>query len=375
MPIFEMTKDSLLPVPPTTFATEHIRERYDLQRLLRANIGAIAPETYVLAEEYRDWEGAKRRIDLLCLDKQANLIVIELKRTEDGGHMELQAIRYAAMVSKLTFTQAVEAHSRYLGGADNEEEAKGAILKFLEWGEPNEKSFAQDVKIILVSAEFSKEITTSVLWLNERELDIRCVRLRPYILGDRVLLDIQQVLPLPEAEEYQVQIRKKAAEVRLSAEMPWSGLWYYNVGQCNERSWEDMRKYSFIAAGGDRNASDSLKRLGQGDRFLAYQKQTGYVGFGIVVAPAVPFREFMAQDGPILGLPLQCRLGHDLDDLDKCEYLVAVKWLRTVAMGEAKTFRGVFANQNIVCKLRDSATINFLKQTFPIDEVFEEEEV
>lgn len=78
------------------------------------------------------------------------------------------------------------------------------------------RHFAQDVKIILVSAEFSKEVTTSVLWLNERGLDIRCVRLRPYVLGERLLLDIQQVLPLPEAEEYQVQIRKKAAEERLS---------------------------------------------------------------------------------------------------------------------------------------------------------------
>jgi hypothetical protein len=47
-----------------------------------------------------DWEDSSRSIDLLCIDKQANLVVIELKRTEDGGHMELQAIRYAAMVSK-----------------------------------------------------------------------------------------------------------------------------------------------------------------------------------------------------------------------------------------------------------------------------------
>jgi len=152
----------------------------------------------------------------VCLDKKANLVVIELKRTEDGGHMELQAIRYAAMVSKLRFVQAAQAHSRYLGGEEKEEEARAEILRFLDWDEPDEKAFAQDVKIILVSAEFSKEITTSVLWLNERGLDIRCVRLRPYTLGERVLLDVQQVLPLPEAEEYQVQIRKKAAEERLS---------------------------------------------------------------------------------------------------------------------------------------------------------------
>jgi len=30
-------------------------------------------------------------------------VAIELKRTEDGGHMELQSTRYAAMVSTMTF--------------------------------------------------------------------------------------------------------------------------------------------------------------------------------------------------------------------------------------------------------------------------------
>ena len=48
------------------------------------------------------------------IDRNANLVVIELKRTEDGGHMELQAIRYAAMISTLTFGQVVETYGRYL---------------------------------------------------------------------------------------------------------------------------------------------------------------------------------------------------------------------------------------------------------------------
>ena len=46
--------------------------------------------------------------------------------------------------------------------------------------DPKVSEFAQDVRIVLVSANFSKEITMSVLWLNERDLDIRCVRLIPY---------------------------------------------------------------------------------------------------------------------------------------------------------------------------------------------------
>lgn len=35
----------------------------------------------VIAEEFGEWEDSKRRIDLLGLDREANLVVIELKRT------------------------------------------------------------------------------------------------------------------------------------------------------------------------------------------------------------------------------------------------------------------------------------------------------
>jgi hypothetical protein len=91
----------------------------------------------------------------------------------------------------------------------------------LDWDEPNEETFAQDVRIVLVSAEFSKEVTTSVMWLNERDLDIRCIRLRPYRLDDRVLIDVQQVIPLPEASQYQVQIREKKHEERRARVQQW----------------------------------------------------------------------------------------------------------------------------------------------------------
>ena len=79
-----------------------------MQRLLRNNIGVIAPETLIISEEFGDWDECRLRIDLLAIDKAANLVVIELKRTEDGGHMDLQAIRYASMVSTMTFDQATK---------------------------------------------------------------------------------------------------------------------------------------------------------------------------------------------------------------------------------------------------------------------------
>ena len=142
------------------------------------------------------------------------MVVIELKRTESGGHMELQALRYAAMVSTMTFDKAVEAYGDYLGQMGRKDNPASSLLEFLGWEKPNEEPFAQDIRVILASADFSKELTTTVLWLNQRDLDIRCVRLRPYSDGDRVLLDVQQVIPLPEAEEFQVQVREKAQQER-----------------------------------------------------------------------------------------------------------------------------------------------------------------
>ena len=215
MPIYEFASEEIRPLPPTTFSREKLDERRDLQRLLRANIEVVSPDTLVIAEEFDDWEDSNRRIDLLGIDSDANLVVIELKRTEDGGHMELQAIRYAAMVSTMTFDQAVYSLGRYLAKIESADaDARAVLLSFLGWDEPDEDAFAQDVRIVLASADFSLELTTSVLWLIERGIDIRCVRLQPYDFDSRVLVDAQQIIPLLEMAEYQVRVTEKKRKER-----------------------------------------------------------------------------------------------------------------------------------------------------------------
>ena len=216
MAIYQVTDRGFQPIEKTSFADAGFKEREHLQQLLKQQIDVIAPDTLVISEEFGGWEGSHRRIDLLGIDKEANLVVIELKRSEDGGHMELQAIRYAAMVSAMTFDNAADIFERYLNALGKEDDARERLLEFLDWEEPDEDRFAQEVRIVLAAAEFSKEITTSVLWLNGCGLDIRCIRLRPYRDGDGMLLDIQQVIPLPEAEEYQIRIRDKARLERVS---------------------------------------------------------------------------------------------------------------------------------------------------------------
>lgn len=210
MPLYEMTSDAFRPISQASFTDLKVRERNALQRLLRTQIDVLGDDLYVLTEEFGDWDESRRRIDLLAIDPQANLVVIELKRTNDGGHMELQAIRYASMVSAMTFERAEHIHGEFLARlGDPPDEARTRMLTFLGWDEPDEESFAPDVRIVLVSEDFGKELTTAVLWLRDRDIDIRCVRLRPYEDAGKRLIDVQQIIPLPEANEYQVQLREK----------------------------------------------------------------------------------------------------------------------------------------------------------------------
>ena len=218
MPIFQVTKTELKPIPETSFGAESMMERNDLQRLLRDQIGVLDDGFMVIAEEFGDWLDSSRRIDLLCINSDANLVVIELKRTEDGGHMELQALRYAAMVSTMTFDQLVDAHARFKNKiAPEASTARAAILDFLGWNDADEAQFPLDARIVLAAADFGKELTTAVIWLNEHGVDIVCVRLKPYRMADdTILLDVQQLIPLPEASAFQTQIGVKKQSQRQS---------------------------------------------------------------------------------------------------------------------------------------------------------------
>jgi hypothetical protein len=214
MPIYEFTSNELIPVNRTSYASENIMERSHLQSALKKNIEIVAPDCRVISEEFSEWSDSQRRIDLLAVDKNANLVVIELKRTEKGEYMELQAIRYSAMVSTLTFRRTVDIHQHYLDKNEASGNAEQKLLEFLDWDYTHEEGFNNEVRIILISANFSKELTTSVLWLNQHLVDITCVRLIPYKNNDQLLIDVQQIIPLPEAESFQVKIKQKAEEQR-----------------------------------------------------------------------------------------------------------------------------------------------------------------
>jgi hypothetical protein len=214
MPIYKVENERFIKLSNTTFENENIYEVKDLQKYLSNSIEIIDNDLLVIATEFSDWEDSRRSIDILCIDTDGNLVVLEIKRTQDGGHMDLQSLRYASMISNMKFDKAVSTFENYLKKINYTLDAEKELLKFLGWAEIIEDNFAQDVRIILVSANFSIELTTSILWLNERDLDIRCIKLNIQKDNDQIFFDIQQIIPLPESTDYQVRLKEKAIEER-----------------------------------------------------------------------------------------------------------------------------------------------------------------
>jgi|GEM_PF-993233 len=365
MPIYRITPDHIEAVPETSYAQRGISERGDLQRLLRANIGVVAPDVLIIAEEFGEWDDSKRRIDLLGVDDKGNLVVIELKRGDDGEHMELQAIRYAAMVSRMTFARAVEVYQRHLDKHAPGRDARASLLEFLRWDEPREEEFASDVRIILVSAEFGKELTTAVLWLNERDMDIRCVRVKPYANGEQTIVDVQQIIPQPDIAERLIQIKQKERAVRDSVREGGvdTGYWFMNTGDSGNghRSWEDCVKYGFMLAGGGKSWLDQVRKLKAGDKVFAYLSGHGYVGLGEVVAEAVPFKDFVpeGQTKPLPQLPLKADANQernsDPEEWDEC---ARVRWIRALPRERA-----------VLMNRARNGTVNRIKQPDLVSEL------
>jgi hypothetical protein len=58
------------------------------------------------------------------------------------------------------------------------------------------------------------------------------------------------------------------------------------------------------------------------------------------------------------------RPSENSEDEERSEWVVGVKWIKAVPKAQAKTFTGVFANQNVVCKLRHEQTLKFVQREF-----------
>jgi hypothetical protein len=186
-----------------------LREREHLQEWVLAHPHVLGVGTTVLTSELADWQTAAGqrvldRLDVLGLDPDGRLVVAELKRGAAPHTVHMQAISYAAMVSRLKIDDIAElyAKARSRAGVTLDVESARAELE-------TQLSLTEDKirnpRIVLVAADFPPSVTSSAVWLRERDVDISLVRFRTYRLEDgTVIVSFARLLPVADVEDFTI---------------------------------------------------------------------------------------------------------------------------------------------------------------------------
>jgi len=204
----------------TSFSEVGFREREHLQEWLATMPDALCEAMsegedglLIIQKEFDGFDGTRERLDLLALDRNGQLVVIENKLDDSGRDVVWQALKYAAYCSSLKKTEIVGIFQQYLdrhGTGD----AASTICEFM-----GEDSLDQvvlndgtDQRVVFIAANFRREVTATVLWLRDHQIDARCIKVVPYKFGEEMFIDIQQVIPTPEAADYMIRMAEKDSE-------------------------------------------------------------------------------------------------------------------------------------------------------------------
>lgn len=209
----DVKKNDIIKLEQRQFQELGFRERDNLQEWIEKNPEVLDPELLIIQKEYDGFNDTRERLDLLAVDKDGNLVIIENKLDDTGRNVIWQALKYASYCSTLTTTQTVKIFQEYLDEQGAGENAKEVLLEFLELDDEDQLLLNEgDQRIIFVANNFRKEVTSTVLWLLNHDINIQCFRATPYSRGEDMFLQIEQIIPLPETQEFIIDAKEKERE-------------------------------------------------------------------------------------------------------------------------------------------------------------------
>ena len=189
------------------FAALGFQERRDIQEWIASNPGILGSDLLIIGKEFSGFDRTNERLDLLAIEPDGTLVIIELKRDDTGSDAHWQAIKYASYFRHAQDGNIISMLAAYKG--ISEEDAGSMLLRHL--GDDDFSSLNHDQRIILASHRFAPEVTSAVLWLNEKAPGdnlITCVQLVPYMDSktDALYVQANTIIPTPGMEDYIIGI-------------------------------------------------------------------------------------------------------------------------------------------------------------------------
>ena len=337
--------------------SSYLHDEARLERLLLGDVSILGLDLLVIGHQVPTAFG--HRVDLLAINRQGDVCAIELKRGRTPRDVVAQLLDYGCWVKDLTYEKIVSIYSENPSNPPFEQAFSDVF------GQPPPDTLNENHQLIIVASELDNATERIVMYLCKNYgVPINAIFFRYFedeshqYLARTWLIDPNEADARPE--------RGKET---------WNGKdFYVSLGEGESRSWEDCREYGFISGGGGRWYSRTLDMLFLGARVFVCIPNKGYVGVGVVKERSQRVRDFTvdvdARSIPILQAPLRASaMGSDADDEELSEYLVRVEWLKALPREQAIWEKGMFANQNTVCKLRNKFTLDRLVERFGLAEL------
>lgn len=330
----------------------------ELENLLCEHIEILNQDWLVIERQVRTSAG--KLIDILCMDRDGDRIIIELKKDLTPREVTAQTIDYASCVDQMELEELAELYLHYTDGA----ETLNCAYENKFSCKLDEDMLSQNVKMIIVASKMDDSTERIITYLRKQyRVDINILFFNVFQHNGKRILSRAWF-----QEDADIQKVSAAGQ-----SMSWNHEYYASFGP-GARKWTDARKYGFISAGGGTWYTSTLKMLSVGDRVWVNIPHTGYVGVGTVNAEVQLSKDCMLMvDGSLVrfdGLKLEGDYFYSPDDAERAEYIVGIDWKYTVSETEAAKEVGFFGNQNTACRPANSKwsfTIERLKQLWNIE--------
>ena len=210
------SENRLVRLDERRFADVNVRERDHFQEWLVRMPDALGEEFLIVQKEFDGFAETRERLDLLALDREGRLVVVENKLDDSGRDVVWQALKYVAYCSSLKKTEIVDIYQSYLDRWSAGADAVTNLCEFLGVEEFDDVVLnpGNEQRLVLIAANFRKEVTATVLWLLGQGVRAQCFRVVSYSFGEELFIDLQQIIPTAEAADYVIRVAAKESEAQ-----------------------------------------------------------------------------------------------------------------------------------------------------------------
>ncbi len=330
-----------------------------LQKALENDLSLVAPDLMLIGPQVATkWN---KYVDLLAMDREGELVIIELKRDKTPRDVVAQTLDYASWAVNLSLKEIAEIYS----DKHNGQKFEVGYSDTFDASPP--ESLSGTHRMIVVASELDASTERIINYLSSSfGVPINTVFFHFFKDGNNEYLTRTWLIDPEEAEE-----KTSKAAVKKREEVWNKRDFYVSLGEFEETDWEDCRRYGFVCGSGGKWYTQTLNLLFPEARVFVNIPQRGYVGVGIVKGTSTPVKDFMVtidgKETPILNAPHAAKnMAKNADNPELCAYLVRVEWIKTVPKDQGYWEKGLFAVQHTACRLRNQFTIEKLTQHFGI---------